>query len=263
MRDIYTHLSKAKAEIRKRRSDRKLSKKLNEFWGCNRPPFITPGGPKAVFSKSLITPNFEFNYFLDIIKEIGMRKEFWEYSHGKLVGKNKERKHLGKIYFHSGFGRNHGHKIDHTTVVNFNTDEGRMVKDISTLYGESLVDFHHNLLKKSSKRKLNIVDISEWFDRTRYLTEYYYLYYLSLFVRDYILFENFIFDNEEEGKFSKERFLPSFKKVEKMFGVKPIIVPLLPREYEKSVYWFFYGKKIKNFIRKCYSISIKDEHATT
>ncbi|MFA7252691.1 MAG: hypothetical protein WC027_02435 [Candidatus Paceibacterota bacterium] len=249
LESIYTSLSDALVEIEKRRKDIKLQKDLEVFWGENKPDFLKKDGPRLVFSKSLITPNLEFKYFLDVSRETHLKTYLLEYGNGKFVGKNQEKRHLGKIFFYHGRGKHNGSKIDHLNVVDFNTEEGKLIKNVKTLFNKKLSDFHHDILsERFPEEKLEMIDISDWFDKTRYL-DAYYLYYLSLFLRDNILFENFLFDEEEESKFTLEKFLPSFQKIVKIFGVKPIIVPLLPREHAKSDLWFTYDEKVEKHIK--------------
>ncbi len=246
--DIYTSLGEAEIEIKKRHKDLKLKKKLEDFWGKNLPDFIHDGSPRSVLSKSIMTPNLEFKYFMDISKEIGLDICLWEYHEGKFVGKNQEKRHLGKMFFHHGHGKKNGNIINHKNIVDF-SEEGKKMCDVKTLSGKSLVDFHHEVLEKYfSKEHFNIKDISEWFNKTRTL-DLYYLYYLSLFIRDHILFENFFFDGEkEECKFTCDNFMPSFKKVTEIFGYKPLIVPLLPHEHEKSHFWLSYDEKTQKIV---------------
>lgn len=238
----------AEMEINRRHGDKELKQKLEEFWGENKPDFLDEAGPRSVLSKVLITPNREFEYFLDISRDIGLKTSFWEYHSGKFVGRNQEKRHLGKLFFYHGLGKNNGHIIDHKNIVDFNTEEGNRISDVKTLNGKSLVEFHHDILKKRfPDEAFRIKDISEWFDKVRNLDEYY-VYYLSLFIRDHILFENFLYNEEEESKFTINKFLPSFEKVTKIFGVKPLIVPLLPHEHEKSNLWFSYGECSKKIV---------------
>jgi hypothetical protein len=247
--DIYTSLGEAEIEIKRRNKDLVLKKKLDDFWGENKPDFIYDKKPRSVLSKSIMTPNLEFKYFMDISKEIGLDICLWEYNKGKFVGKNQEKRHLGKMFFYHGHGKKNGNKIDHTNILDFSKEEGKKMFDVNTLCGKKLVDFHHDILEKVFPNKnFNIKDISEWFDKTRYM-DAYYLYYLSLFIRDNILFENFFFDGEkEETKFTCDNFLPSFKKAIEIFGCKPLIVPLLPQEHEKSHFWLSYDEKIKEML---------------
>ena len=103
--DIYTSLEEAEIEIKRRHKDTALKKKLDLFWGKNKPDFICSDGPRSVLSKPLITPNLEFKYFIDISKDINLDTCLWEYENGKFVGKNQEKRHLGKMFFYHGHGK--------------------------------------------------------------------------------------------------------------------------------------------------------------
>lgn len=246
--DIYTSLKDVEAEIKRRHRDKSLKKRLDDFWGENKPDFINDGGPRSVLSKPLITPNLEFKYFLDVSKEIDMDICLWEYGNGKFVGKNQEKRHLGKMFFYHGHGKRGGNIIQSRSVVDFTKEEGKKMSEVRTVCGKSLIDFHHEILQKHfPEESKKIKDISKWFDKTRYL-DAYYLYYLSLFIRDHVLFENFLIDEKEESKFTFEKFLPSFKKAQEIFGCKPLIVPLLPHEYEKSHFWLSYDEKTQKIV---------------
>lgn len=94
----------------------------------------------------------------------------------------------------------------------------------------------------------NIVDITKWFNDTRYESEYYYLYYLALFICHGVLFENFL-TNKEELEFTKYKVLPSFNKLSEMFGVKPLIVPVVPVEEETDQYWWCFPKEVEKIIK--------------
>jgi len=248
--EIYTTLEEAKNEIKRRHKDIELKKKLDSFWGENKPDFINNDGPRSVLSKSIMTPNLEFKYFLDISKEIGLGICLWEYHNGKFVCKNQEKRHLGKMFFYHGHGKKNGNKIDHKNIIDFNKEEGKKMNQVYTFCDKNLVEFHHKILKEHfPDENFNIKDISEWFDKTRYL-DAYYLYYLSLFIRDHILFENFFFDGEkEESKFTWDNFLPSFKKATEIFGYKPLIVPLLPHDHEKNHFWLSYDEEAEKIVK--------------
>ena len=103
--------------------------------------------------------------------------------------------------------------------------------------GMSLPEFHHALLCRAFPGfERHLRDYSRWFCAVRQ-NENSYLHYLALFVCDGILFENFIATDPEERRFACERMLPSFAKALETFGVKPLIVPLLPPDTEDDEYW--------------------------
>src|SRR5687767_6880263 len=90
--EIYTPISLIELELSRRRKDKELVKKVEDFLG----DYILPelkSEPKAVLSRALITPNQEFKYFMDIVKEINLEPLGLEY-HDKLVAKNSEKYHL-------------------------------------------------------------------------------------------------------------------------------------------------------------------------
>lgn len=247
--NIYTRLCDIENEIKKRRDDIELKDKLENFWGENKPNFIK-ADTRLVISKPLITPNIEFKYFIDLAREFDREVSLFEYLNGKFVGINDEKKHLGKMYFYHGKGKKHGNIINKINILDFSSQEGKTLKDVALSNGKKIKDFHREMLEnKFPNTQLDIQDISEWFDKTKNIDEYY-VFYLSLFLRDFVLFENFIFDDKEESKFTLKRFMPSFEKVEKIFGYKPLIVPLLPHEEEKSKTWFYYDGDVEEYVRR-------------
>lgn len=76
----------------------------------------------------------------------------------------------------------------------------------------------------------------------------FYTYYLSLFICHGILFENFSIRGDEE-KLTSDVVIPAVKELERIFGVKPLIVPLLPIEDENDPYWSYYPEILKNKIK--------------
>lgn len=116
--------------------------------------------------------------------------------------------------------------------MNFGEMDGQRLCDLRLLNGMPLTEFHHALLQFAfPELKLILHDYSEWFTAAC-RPDFYYLHFLSLFIRGGILFENYLADDAEELRFAHERVLPSFAKAVELFGVKPLIVPLLPRDKE-------------------------------
>ena len=67
---------------------------------------------------------------------------------------------------------------------------------------------------------------------------------ISLFVCDGILFENFHSDGHE-SEFTRRIIRPAFAEVEERYGVRPLIVPLLPITWERDPYWSWYPSRWK------------------
>jgi hypothetical protein len=119
--------------------------------------------------------------------------------------------------------------------------EGKPLADITTLDNKNLTDFHHAILfqKYPQFKEEDIFDLYNWFNAHRNIDGYYYLHYLALFICFGVLFENFIFENGEK-EFTEQKILPSFYKLQEIFGVKPLIVPATPMEYENNLFWWYY-----------------------
>lgn len=247
---VYSTISEAKIEIEKRQKDEKLKKKVKDFFGIYNFPYLEDK-PKAVLSRSIFTPNLEFDYYIDLIKTIKLEPLLLEYD-GKFVAKNSEKYHLCKLYFqHTKPAKS----INYSTmrIVDFNIYEGERMKDVKTIWDTSLTDFHRYILKQQHpeiNQKETVIDFYDWFNQTRFLTDNYYFYFLSLFICNGVLFENFLINDNEEAKFIKDHLLNSFSAVNDYFGVKPLVCPLLPLENEKSKNWLSYKSTIKNNIEQ-------------
>jgi hypothetical protein len=244
VREMYTPLSVAKKEIWRRWNDKELRKKVEDYLGGDIPHFLKKE-PKSVLVRYVFTPDFEFMYFLDLAKSTGLDYVLPEYSDDKFVAGNSDKYHLARLFFHNGNGKNGGDKITTSNVINFNESEGKKFNEIKTVNGKKFVDFHHELLKEfCPDTDKKIVDFNPWFNEKKKISKKYYDYYLTLFLAHGILFENFLRD-KGEIEFTSKMVLPSFKKLEKIFGVKPLIVPIVPLEDENCLYWWCYPRKVE------------------
>lgn len=244
---IYSPLSEIKTEITKRRTNMKLMKKVRDFFG---PWMLESLGnyPRAIMSRSIATPNMELANFIKLSSQICLTPLILEYP-DKFVARNPDKYHLCKLYFLRKNKVGIPTTIDTLKLTNFNLEEGKKFRNIRTINGDNIIDFHHKLLFSSFPSLTDkVFDFSDWFGETRFLTEYYYLYFLSLFVCNGVLFENFLSGDKEEESFINEKLLPSFDEVERIFGVKPLIYPLLPFNSAKNTYWYSYPESIKEIM---------------
>lgn len=240
MKDIYTPLSEAKEEIWRRWNDPVLRKKVEDFLGGDIPE-IFKKGPSAVLVRDIMTPNNEFRFFMDIAAEIELPVTLLEYTKSKFVAKNINKYHLCLPHYYCGIGKNGGTKIRKEKIIDFNTMEGKTLDTIETLEGKKLIDHHRLLLFKKypELKEEDMFDLFDWFSRHRDVEGYWYLHYLALFICFGVLFENFILANGEK-EFTEQKILPSFHKLVEIFGVKPLIVPVTPMEYENNLFWWYY-----------------------
>lgn len=240
---IYTPISQIELELAVRKNDSELIKKVKNFFStCPFPPLQET--PRAVLSRSIATPNMEMERFLSLAKTTNLEPLVLEYP-DKFVARNSHKYHLCKLFFFRETLKLN--RTIHTLkLVDFNKVEGKNLSEIKTLWGENIVSLHHHFLFLNYPNLHNqVLNFTSWFKKTRVMANEYYLYYLALFVTNGVLFENFLFDDKEEEIFFKEKFLPSFKKIEEIFGVKPLIAQLLPTDDEKSTFWYSYPEKMR------------------
>ena len=254
--EVYTSLSDIKRELRLRRKDKKLRMKVEKFFGHHMFSALEKS-PRAVLSRTIATPDIETAYYLDLLKDVDLKPLILEYP-DKFVAKNKDKYHLCRLFFCRILKNKQSIPVSTVKIVNFNKVEGKNFHNIDTVWGENIIKFHHELLNAEHPQlRGKVMDFSDWFKETRTLSKYYYLYYLSLFVCNGVLFENFLVGDKEEMGFIKDKFLPSFKEVERIFGVKPLIYPLLPLESERNPHWPSYPESIKKRVDKNMKMKLK------
>lgn len=245
IKEIYTPLSVAKEEIWRRWNDKALRKKVEDFLGGDIPE-VFKDGPRATIGRHVATPNIELFYFLDLIKEIDLIPVCLEHLQDKFVAKNKNKYHLCNLFFYNGQGRKYGDRISSVKIIDFKGAEGKSLASIKTLWGESLVDFHHKLLG-SFQKNFSCLSMSDWFKKRGPKSDNFYVYYLALFITHGVLFDNYL-QHKDEGNFTKNILLPNLKKIYSIFNLKPLIVPLEPINDAEYLYWYCYNESVKEHI---------------
>lgn len=235
---VYTPANKCMGELTRRRKDTVLEAKVNELLNNDLPaPFLE--SPQGVSFRQLATSNYEMRRFFSIIDAIdGLSPLFWEYYEDKFTSNNEWKRSLGKLFFYNGRGKKGGAKIDAVRIIDFNEFNGKKISEVKTLWGESLIEFHHELFANRFKPVHEYYfDASVWFSRHGNNASNYYESFLTLFLRNGVLFENFLLSHEEEGPFIRDVFLPAFLNVWKHTGQKPLIAALEPTDIEGETFW--------------------------
>lgn len=248
---VYMSLEEALVEYKKRQTNSQLAVKVRELLPQGVPePLMT--GNNAVLFRQLATSNYEFRRFLSVSDALeGFKGVIWEYFDDKFTSNNDWKKSLGKIPFYHGSGKKGGSKIDRLNVIDFNTWNGKKIKDVKTLWGQSLVGFHQELIQKTCLHLKHAVfyDASTWFSESGGVAKEYYFNFLCLFLRNGILFENFMIDMKEVG-FTKEIFLPAFLKIIEETGLKPLIVALEPTDIEGDEFWMCHTGQSMDYVKE-------------
>lgn len=247
---IYTDVYDSIEEIKKRQENIFLSENISQFLNNDIPePFCTE--LRAVLGRHLATPNFESSRFLIISDALEIKPLFFEYYQDIFRSLNEEKRHLAKMVFVDRVNRVGQWMTKHTTVFDMSRNEKKPLLSINTIWGENLKDFHHKLFEINYKDHVIddfFYDASDWITRHGKCPKKYYPSYLSLFIRNGILFENFLVKHKGEKDFINKVFLPSFIKIKNTFGIKPLIVALSPTNIEEDKFWFYYNEKIKKYV---------------
>lgn len=247
-RFVYTPPEEAVAELKRRRKDQAVHNKILAWLGDDVPPPLIRG-PHAVAFRQLTTSNYEIRRFFSLIDAIeGLDPLFFEYLEDKFTSNNEWKHSLGRLFFFAGKGKKGGSRIDSLTVVDFNKANGKKLSEVVTLWGQSLVDFHHEFFKTRYRdADAAFFDASSWFKHHGPTPLSYYRSFLMLFIEHGILFENFLID-EKELDFTRDIFLPAFIAVMEETGKKPLIVNLEPTEIEGDRFWMCHPSEDKEFV---------------
>jgi len=246
---VYTSVNDAVNELEKRRSEN-LQSRVTKFLSVGVPEALN-NQKRAVVFRQLVTPNYELRRFISLVDAIDRFSPlFFEYANDKYTDNNEWKYHLGKMLFYAGTGKKGGEKITRLNIIDFNTSRGKKISEVRTIWGQSLIDFHHELFDevyKEKNKEIAFFDASQWFSKSGGNAKEYYKNFLALFVSHGLLFENFMLD-VKELTFTKDIFLPAFIQVLNETGKKPLIVALEPTEVESNLFWMCHPYNTKEFV---------------
>lgn len=248
---IFTLQSEARNALMNRKKDLELKKRVWERMNPEARVIIAKfDSPRAVLFRQVATPTHEILRFLRVAKHMRLTPIIMEYYGDKFVSAgNPYKRALGKmpIYQHTGIdGRDN---VKCRNIVDFNAYTGKPLSAVKCKSGESLIDFHHKLLGKMTRLNIDAhcFDATLWFRSLGGFAGKYYEEFLTLFIRDAILFEYFE-PTASEQKFICDTMMPAFQNVTTTFGLKPLILRLVPRNKEGRKLWDAYPKKIERLI---------------
>ncbi len=246
---VYTPLSEALRLLDERRKDPVLMAKVEELLKGDIPEILKKK-KCAVLFRQVATPNHETRRFISLAKENDLHPVICEYHDDKFTPENEFKYSLGKLTLHHGTGRRGGSKNEFINIIDFNKSNGHKIKDIKTLWEDSLMDFHKELFIRHgyNPKDLDFYEASDWFQRKGGKPENYYLSLLTLFTCFGILFENFLTLKDTEEDFTKKVVLPAIEKVINLVGIKPLIVPLEPLDLETDELWYHHDYKVKDIL---------------
>lgn len=242
---LYTPLEVAQEEIRRRWNDKDLKQSVVSFLNEQVPSFFKDS-PCAVFWRHIASPNLEYAHFLKLAADAKLMPICPEFIADKFVTRNPDKYRLAKMYFHGVSGLKNGDKIETVKVIDVTAAQGKRLDEITTLWGEPFVGFHHRLVRELYPSVPCDYDISEWIRQWGSIDSGYERVF-ALLTCFAVLFENF-FLSGHESEFTRTVALPAFHATVARFGVKPLIVRLLPPETETDLYWWCYPASLKPIV---------------
>jgi hypothetical protein len=247
---VYTPLNAALEEIKCRQSNKKLEAYVEAL------PMEIPNFMKdrmnAVLFRHLATPNYEIRRFIHIVSALDgqLTPIILEYKDDKFTNLNECKFYLGKICLYKGKNKLGESLFEFEKIIDINDSNCKPISSIKTFWGQSLVDFHHELFFSNFPYlKDNVFDFSTWLHNNGHSAKAYYKLFLSLFLQNNILLENFLLEGRE-SVFIREVILPSILEITKEAGVKPLIVALEPTDIEGDKFWHAHAYEIKEYIQK-------------
>jgi len=243
--NIYYTLDEAAEEIKKRWSDKILKKKVEEFLSNKFIPGFFKDIQRAVYPKSVVSPNNACDLFFLNAKYLGLEPLLVEYTNDLFTGLSEDKLLLARLHllWHDG-------TLQTADIVDYKKYHEKQLQEVRVVSGEKLIDFHHNLFKLSQYPTGEIMDMSKYF-KSYGRPKDFYPYYLANFICHGVLFEKFETDpKSRELKFTREIVMPSMDFLQKKFGVGPIIVNLYTNDSTgaEDPFWACYNKTINDFL---------------
>ena len=251
IKKFFTPTDEAVLEIMKRRTDLPLKNHVEDYLCGDIPEHFNGKDPILYFSRHVASPNFETIRYIELSNPYDKPIIIGQDTNDKFVSNNCLKKALGKLSVLKGSSHNGDEIIENFTILNFNENLGKKLCDVKICNGTSLIDFHTKLFRRVCGYEVELIDESVWIDRNhRGDLRAYYEKLLALLITHGIMFEFYEEDDEEEEEFIMNIFEPAFKKVEKIFGCKPLICEVLTPEMDAEREWLAYPDTIYPLINE-------------
>lgn len=258
LKDFYTPAEEAGRIIQERRHNKELQKLVEERFGEGIPSMLLDG-PVGVLWRQICTPDREFARFLDLAKEANVVPVRLETVDDMFMAENFTKLALTNLPFMTGVSKDGKTIAQKEKIIDFVHAGGNRLCDLKTLWGESLVDFHHWFMHTLFPiTDTKVVDIYKWIKSYGPEPREYYHAFLAFALTHYILFEDFDLLAAED-EFTTEVVLPAFRHIEEEFGLRPLVVKISkPNEQTNDPYWWCYTKEARDIMEKH-----KTEHTWT
>jgi hypothetical protein len=245
---LYTPLEEALSELDRRSQNMELAKYVASQLPHGIPEPLQ-GKKNLILFRHIATPNYEISRFMgvaDIFPDFNT--VILEYLDDRFLDRNENKYFLGKLRFQKGLSKDGQPIYENSVLINFNESNNKPISSLLTKWGERLVDFHHDMFKKRFPIFSNsYYDLSSWLHMYGGSAKDYYKPFLTLLLKDGILFENMLVNQKEEA-IVRDVILPAFHEIEQESGFKPLIVPLAPTDMEADDFWHSHPYASKEFL---------------
>jgi hypothetical protein len=247
---VYTPLSEAVKILEERQNDKELMMRVRKVLN-DQIPEICKNNKCAIMSRQIPTPNYENRVFLELSKDINFSPVFFEYFDDKFTSNNKYKHSLGQLQICKNLDKNGNDIIEKVTIVDFNKYNGKILKEVKTLWGESLIDFHKRLFDFYNIKDFFCFNELIWYKKEdKEKTIDFYKKFFLLVTCYGILFETFLILDDKEREFTKNVVLPALESCISLTGIKPLIVPIPPMDLESEDFWFYQLPVVKKSLIK-------------
>lgn len=241
----YTDLKTARELIKQRWNDKELRRAVEEAIGPQLWPELKEQ-PHGVMWRCLPSPDNGFTLFVQASQWMGLQAFLPEYIEDNFVHLNAEKKCLGRL----SLTMSDGAKVT-CDILDWQANQGKPMTEVVLKSGEGLAAFHNRLFDVSGYQIMRR-DLSDWWISHKPALNYYY-YYLAHFIAHGVLFD--VFEDEPDTReevFTREVILPNLERVEREFGVKPLIVRHYPPDQtdDEDFYWFSYPPHVNAYLVK-------------
>ncbi len=247
---IYTPIEDAIKELDSRQNNQKLEEYTKSIIGVDIPEILKNNRSMVLF-RHVATLNYEIRRFFICADALDdLHPVIFEYTADKFNNRNEWKFSLGKILINNGLNKKREQMFECKNIIDVNSSNNMPIKSINTKWGQPLVSFHHEIFNKGFphlKYDINVFDLSDWLEKFGPAAKDYYKSFFTLFLKNGVLFENFLL-NKEELPFTKTVVLPAILEIIKETGVKPLIVALEPTNIESDKFWLSHPQHEKEFI---------------
>jgi hypothetical protein len=249
-RFVYTPVHKAIKELKTRTRNAELAILAEKIAGGPLPDSLNDSF-KAVLFRQIATPNHEIRRFLSIVDALDELEPFFgEHRDDRFTTSNEYKVSWGKVRFDKKLKQNG--KYESLNILDFPAADGKKISEVTTLWGQLLIDFHHGLFKETY-RPVNenfFHNISPWLQEHGGNAANYYKPVLTWFLQKGLLFENFVINDGKELSFTRNVFLPAFIEIYKETGFKPLVINLLPTAIEGGEFWLCHPHKSQTYVEQ-------------